>query len=167
MKALAHQGDEEPFLQSNVRDMVTDALELCTQRFHNNGIRLISPVIDGKMTLECRNHQIVQVLINLLNNAFDAVSELSDRWVELEISDAGDFIRFQVTDSGKGITNETQIKLFEPFFSTKRVQYGTGLGLSISRSIVAGHEGRLFYDRESANTRFIMELPKKQPKPSK
>jgi PAS domain S-box-containing protein len=167
MKALAHQGDEEPFLQSNVRDMVTDALELCTQRFHNNGIRLISPVIDGKMTLECRNHKIVQVLINLLNNAFDAVSELSDRWVELEISDAGDFIRFQVTDSGKGITNETQIKLFEPFFSTKRVQYGTGLGLSISRSIVAGHEGRLFYDRESANTRFIMELPKKQPKPSK
>lgn len=165
MKALAHQGGEnEPHLTCDVRDMVTDALELCAQRFHNHSIRLVSPVISAEVKLECRNHQIVQVLINLLNNAFDAVADLPDRWVELEVRDDEATVSFVVTDSGSGISPEVRVKLFDPFFSTKKVQYGTGLGLSISRSIVEGHKGRLYCDIESSNTRFVLELPKRQAK---
>lgn len=167
MKALAHQGGEnEPYLPCDVRDMVTDALELCTQRFHNHSIRLVSPVISADLKLECRNHQIVQVLINLLNNAFDAVVGLSDRWVELEVRGDETTVSFIVTDSGKGISPEVITKLFDPFFSTKKVLYGTGLGLSISRSIVEGHKGQLYYDTKCSNTRFIVELPKFQTKKS-
>lgn len=163
MKTLAHQGQEgEPFLQASARELVADALELCAQRFRNHGIRLISPVVDPALTLECRNHEVVQILVNLLNNAFDAVSNLEEKWVEIQVQSTDAFIDFVITDSGKGIPPEVVAKLFQPFFSTKRVQYGTGLGLSISRSLVEGHRGRLDYDADTGHTRFTVRLPRRQ-----
>lgn len=165
MKSLSHHGLEtEPFLTCQVREFVNDSLELCAQRFKNHGIELISPSISESLTIECRNHEIVQVLVNLMNNAFDAVSELEEKWVEMEVIDNGETVDFAVTDSGSGISPEIQAKLFEPFFSTKRVQYGTGLGLSISKNVVEKHGGRLFLDTESAHTRFVMRIPKHQSK---
>lgn len=163
MKSLSHHGSEsEPFLLCHVREFVTDALELCTQRFHNHGIKLIAPKIDDKLTIECRNHEIVQVLVNLLNNAFDATQTLEERWVELSVVDEGAMVCFSVMDSGAGISPEIQAKLFEPFFSTKRVQYGTGLGLSISKNVVAKHGGELHLDTHSSHTKFVFHLPKVQ-----
>lgn len=165
MKTLSHRGQEdEPFLTCSVREIVTDCLELCTERFKNNSIRLLTPAIDPALTLECRNHQIVQIIVNLLNNAFDATINLPERWVQLAVVAKDEDVEFSVMDSGSGIPGEVQHKLFQPFFSTKRVQYGTGLGLSISRSIVEGHHGVLAYDPDCANTRFVMRLPRKQAK---
>lgn len=161
MKSLSHQGaDTEPFTLCSVREMITDALELCSQRFRNHGIKLIAPNIPETLTIECRNHEIVQVVVNLLNNAFDATSSLDEKWVELGIQDLGDAIQILVTDSGKGIPDEVQSRIFTPFFSTKRVQYGTGLGLSISRSIVERHHGSLTIDSNHPNTRFVIKLPR-------
>lgn len=163
MKSLARQDQsEEPFLPCSVREMIADAFELCSQRFRNHGIRLVAPTVDEKLTLDCRMHQIVQVLINLLNNAFDAVSNLPDKWVELNVVTSEAHIDFVITDSGSGIAPEVQSKLFDPFFSTKRVQYGTGLGLSISRNLVEGHKGQLIYAADHPHTRFIVRLPRKQ-----
>lgn len=163
MKTLAHRGQEdEPFLSCTVRELVSDCLELCTQRFRNNGIRLVTPTVDPNLTLECRNHQIVQIIVNLLNNAFDAAVSLPDKWAELSVEETDSEVCFAVTDSGAGIPADVQEKLFRPFFSTKRVQYGTGLGLSISRSIVEAHKGKLIYDPDGPHTRFVVRLPRKQ-----
>ena len=163
MKSLSHHGFEsEPFLVCSVRETVSDALELCTQRFHNHGIKLIAPVVDETLTIECRNHEIVQVLVNLLNNSFDATQSLEERWVEFSVVDEGERVKFAVTDSGNGIKPEVQAKLFEPFFSTKRVQYGTGLGLSISKNVVVKHGGEMYLDANSPHTRFVFTLPKVQ-----
>lgn len=163
MKSLSHQGvDGEPFLNCSVREFVSDALELCAQRFKNHGIKLISPEIPTELTVECRNHEVVQVLVNLLNNAFDAVSGLNEKWVELSIRENGTDLDFAVTDSGKGIPADIQARLFDPFFSTKRVQYGTGLGLSISKNVIQNHNGSLFLDSSGSNTRFVMRIPKVQ-----
>ncbi len=163
MKSLSHQGvDGEPFLNCSVREFVTDALELCAQRFKNHGIKLISPEIPSELIVECRNHEVVQVLVNLLNNAFDAVSGLGEKWVELSILENGTDLDFAVTDSGNGIPADIQDRLFDPFFSTKRVQYGTGLGLSISKNVILNHNGSLFLDSASPNTRFVMRIPRIQ-----
>ncbi|MGE3684329.1 MAG: ATP-binding protein [Bdellovibrionales bacterium] len=163
MKTLAHRGQQdEPYLSCSVREIVSDTMELCTQRFRNNGIRLVTPTVDPNLTLECHNHQIVQVLVNLLNNAFDAVVSLPERWVEFNVNGSEGEVDFVIIDSGSGIPAEVQNKLFQPFFSTKRVQYGTGLGLSISRSIIEGHKGKLSYDSDCKNTRFVVRLPRKQ-----
>lgn len=164
MKTIAHRGaEDEPATSCQVKEIVSDALELCLQRFKHHNIRLVVPQVADDLTLVCRSHQIVQVLVNLLNNAFDAVSTIEDRWVELSLRVDGDFLEFAVTDSGAGVPQDLQNKLFEPFFSTKRVQFGTGLGLSISRSLIAGHSGELIYDTDSPNTRFKVRLPLKPP----
>ncbi len=73
---------------------MTDALELCAQRFKNHGIKLISPEITPSLSVECRNHEIVQVLVNLLNNSFDAVSTLDEKWVELTVREIDATVEF-------------------------------------------------------------------------
>ena len=166
MKSLSHHGhDDDPFIMTPLREIVDDALELCNQRFRNSNVQLIATDLDPQLQLECRSHEIVQVVINLLNNAFDAVSgSEGERWVRFMAANIGGVAEIVVTDSGHGIPFEIQEKLFQPFFSTKRVQYGTGLGLSISRNIVRKHGGDLIYDSESPNTRFVIRLPLRHPK---
>jgi signal transduction histidine kinase len=94
-----------------------------------------------------------------LNNSFDAVSKFNEKWVTLDFDASPSKIRISVTDSGTGIPPEIAKRLMEPFFTTKDPGQGTGLGLPISRGIVEEHGGRLMYDSESSQTRFIVELP--------
>ena len=70
-------------------------------------------------------------------------------------------MRITVTDSGLGIPSEIIEKMMQPFYTTKGVGKGTGLGLSISLGIAQSHHGKLHYDSNSTNTRFILELPEK------
>lgn len=168
MKSLAHQDTgEEPFVACSLREIILDSLELCAQRFRTHGVRLISPEMKEDVIFECRSHQLVQVIVNLLNNSHDAVLELAEKWVEIEQRCTQDTIELFVTDSGAGIAREIRDKLFTPFFSTKRVQYGSGLGLSISRSILNAHGGELVYDAKSPHTRFVIRLPRRQTQRSK
>jgi PAS domain S-box-containing protein len=163
MKSLAYQGfEDEPFHLTSVKEILSDALELCAQRFENHRIKLEAPEVDDKLIIECRSHQIVQVLVNLLNNAHDAALNLDERWVRVQVQRSENFVEVSIEDSGKGIPIDIQKKLFEPFFSTKRVQYGTGLGLSISKSLIVAHQGDLTYDAKSPHTRFVIRLPLRQ-----
>jgi len=162
MQTLSHHGiSDEPKIDSSLKEILADAIELCTDRFRNSGIELKPPEVSDEIFLKCRSHEIVQVIINLLNNAHDAVNGQPDAWVRLDwkvLADSGQ-LEISVTDSGKGISPEVQAKLFQPFFSTKRVQYGTGLGLSVSTSLIEGHGGKLYYDKTSPNTRFVIRVP--------
>lgn len=89
--------------------------------------------------------QLLQVLMNLLQNAFDALdaNEQSDRqvWVSLHVS--GQQVISSVRDNGSGIAPDILTRIFDPFFSTKPAGKGTGLGLSISYGIVEQHGGEL------------------------
>jgi signal transduction histidine kinase len=89
--------------------------------------------------------QLQQVILNLLLNASDAMSEVGDRPRELEIRtepDEGNRVRLTVKDSGVGIEPAAMARLFDPFYTTK--SRGMGIGLSVSRSIVESHRGRLW-----------------------
>jgi signal transduction histidine kinase len=162
LRFFARDGQEDPFEEASVRDIVNDTLEFCKQRFLCHSIDLKMQDISGDLMLECRAVQIGQVLLNLLNNAHDAVEQLPERWIELCVEDAGENVRICVTDSGAGIAFELRNKILEPFFTTKEVGKGTGLGLSISKGIVESHRGNLYVDGSSPHTRFVMELPKLQ-----
>jgi two-component system, NtrC family, sensor histidine kinase HupT/HoxJ len=110
--------------------------------------------------------QLQQVMMNLLQNAFDAVGhpapDASVRpcvWVALTC-DAGT-ARVSVRDNGPGIAPEHLSRVFDPFFTTKPVGKGTGLGLSISYGIVEQHGGRLSARPvEAGGAEFVMELPR-------
>ena len=88
--------------------------------------------------------QVQQVILNLVMNAIDAMSMISDRQRELIISSAQhpDGVLIQVQDSGRGLDPEQADRIFEPFFTTKAE--GIGIGLAIGRSIVEAHGGRLW-----------------------
>jgi PAS domain S-box-containing protein len=162
MKTMAHHQEEEPTQTVRIQDILEDAVDLCWNRFENYGIQ-IHKAAPSTLTVECRSHQIVQVLVNLLNNSFDAIQTSPEKWIRIEIQDKGSEVNIIFTDSGNGIPPEIQKKMFDPFFSTKTVQYGTGLGLSISQSILQQNGGRLEYDKTSLNTRFILSLPRRNP----
>lgn len=151
------------FAPVNVRSIIEDSLELCRERFKNHGVELRLR-IDGDFVIDCQPIQIGQVMLNLLNNAFDAVQGLDERWVEVFLARQGSAIVIAVTDSGAGIPRETAVKLMQPFFTTKEVGKGTGLGLSISKGIVEQHGGQLLYDQASKNTRFVVELAESKAK---
>lgn len=162
MKSLAHQGDEDPFLPTPVKLILEDVLDLFFERFRNHGIQLTIAEYDPGLIVECRSHEVLQVLVNLLTNSFDAIKDLQKKWTRIEVRTKGSDLEISVTDSGPGIASDVAAKLFMPFFSTKKVQYGTGLGLSISQNLMRRHRGDIKYDSSSPFTRFVVTLPLEQ-----
>lgn len=99
-----------------------------------------------------------QVMINLVGNAIDAISERDEKWIKIDISRKQDDLIIRVIDSG--VIDRSQVgKLFKPFYSTKQSGQGTGLGLSISRRIVERYNGSLILDLESEHTCFVVTFP--------
>ena len=111
--------------------------------------------------------QISQVLINLLNNSFDAVTGLPVRYIRISarpIHEAeNDKVEMSIVDSGPKIPAELSERIFQPFFTTKGVGKGTGLGLSLSKGIIEAHDGTIRLDTASRETRFVITLPVHQP----
>jgi signal transduction histidine kinase len=162
LRALAREGKQDPFSETAVQSVVSETLEICSERAKFLGVTLKVPEISESIMIECQSVQISQVILNLINNACDAVETLSDKWVEVGFKDGEAEIEITVTDSGPGIPDTVQATLFQPFFTTKPPGKGTGLGLSLSRQIIDSHGGTLGIDAKCENTRFVIKLPKKQ-----
>ncbi|MCM0606862.1 MAG: HAMP domain-containing histidine kinase [Xanthomonadaceae bacterium] len=161
LRNFSRDGEQDPFVESNIKQIFDDTLELCRARFNNLGIDLKISV-DPMITAECRTVQISQIILNLLNNSIHAVENLDKKWITLEASVKENSIMIEVTDSGSGIPKHIAEKLSQPFFTTKEIGKGTGLGLSISRGIAEQHGGSLKLDTECKNTSFKLLIPKKR-----
>ena len=106
-------------------------------------------------------HQLQQVFLNIVNNAFDAI-EQSGRpgRIEVETLSSAEYVEIHFRDNGPGISNPDRI--FEPFFTTKPVGKGTGLGLSICYGIIQAHDGEILCRNNSRNREdasFVVRLP--------
>jgi C4-dicarboxylate-specific signal transduction histidine kinase len=162
LRSFSRDGSSDPFRSVQVRPLIEETLSFCAERMKNHGVRISVDCPQTDLSFEGRATEISQVLLNLLHNADDAIAPLPDRWIQVSASDAGGNVEIRVTDSGGGISQEVQEKLFQPFFTTKEIGKGTGLGLSISLGIMQGHKGYLKIDRECPNTCFVLQLPKRQ-----
>ena len=161
LKSFSRSGDNDPFLSTRLRAIVDDTVQLCQERFrhHNVDFRVGNiPEVD----VECRAVQISQALLNLLNNAFDAVVDQQNRWIELRAVEKSAQVTLEVIDAGVGIPKAVADRIMVPFFTTKELGKGTGLGLSIATGIIDEHGGSLTLDRGSPHTRFVIALPKAQ-----
>lgn len=152
--------------QTRVHDLITETLYFCSARISAHGIDMRIESIDESLTLDCRETQISQVLLNLLSNASDAIEKLEKKWIRIGAQERGDWIELSITDSGNGISEKIREKIFQPFYTTKEVGKGTGMGLSISSGIIRSHQGELTIDPVCPNTRFIVRLPKRQISPT-
>ncbi|MCZ4410062.1 ATP-binding protein [Cryomorphaceae bacterium 1068] len=104
---------------------------------------------------------IGRVLLNLINNAFQAVNGVSNPTVTVKTKrTTNDELRITITDNGPGIPPDIKDKIFQPFFTTKPTGQGTGLGLSLSYDIVKAHGGELTVETEEGKgTSFLIRLP--------
>ena len=141
-----------------VSTIIEETLSLCQERIRARKVELRLNINRDNIVLG-RPGQISQVILNLLNNSFDALEHESEPWIELKTRTHGNLEVVTVTDSGRGIPKPVRDKIMQPFFTTKEVGKGTGLGLSISKGIIEEHGGRFYYDDQSENTRFVIELP--------
>ena len=116
-------------------------------------------------SITCSPSQVNQVLLNLINNAAQAIDKARGRIVvNTRRVDAG-AIAIEVADNGRGIAPEVLPKIFDPFFTTKEVGKGTGLGLSIAYKIVVQHGGIIDVRSEvGVGTTFTVTLPVEPPK---
>lgn len=163
LKSFARNGNSDPMMSVSLDKILSETLEMCNERFKHGEITL-KATTHVKTKILCRESQISQVILNLLNNAFDAVAEIDvkDKWVQLQVEEdkiKNGKISIRIIDCGNGIPEETAKKVLEPFFTTKETGKGTGLGLSISARIIEDHNGTLVLDNQHPNTCFVIELP--------
>jgi two-component system NtrC family sensor kinase len=105
--------------------------------------------------------QIEQVILNLLNNSVQAISDSGHAGlIGVNTGTKGDMVYITITDNGDGISPEEQLLIFDPFFTTREIGKGPGLGLSICYGIVEEHGGRILVESSEGNgTAITVELP--------
>lgn len=158
LRRFSRDGKQDPAVLVPVETLFQDVLSLCCEKFKTHGVSLAVTERSEAPGVQCRPTEICQVILNLLNNSFDAIQNLPEKWIRLESYREDGHIVIAVTDSGPGLSPETREKLFQPFFTTKEIGRGTGLGLSISMGIVKAHGGSLLYEDKNPNTCFLLKL---------
>ncbi len=145
----------------DLNSVITGTIDLKDYQLRVNSIDVelnLDPSLPKTMLDE---HQLQQVFLNLINNAQHAIAEKGVRGrISINTTFEDNIIRATVSDTGKGIPEDSLKKIFDPFFTTKEVGAGTGLGLSISYGIIREHGGNIYAtSRPGEGATFILELP--------
>jgi two-component system nitrogen regulation sensor histidine kinase NtrY len=141
---------------TDLGQLITETLTLYNGLFAD--VRLVRRMADGVPLVRLDAEQIRRVIINLVDNAIEAMDRRGEIVVETQLDRANSLARVIVADDGPGIPPAERDKLFLPYYSTKR--RGSGLGLAIVRRIVAEHGGSIeVADNTPHGTRFTIELP--------
>lgn len=158
LRNFSRNTEGDPYEEVELKSILETSLDLCRERFASNGIKLEINA-DNKLRVLCRPSEIVQVLVNLLNNAIDASQSRPDAKVLIFARKIGHQIEIIVEDNGTGIPTGIEDKIMQPFFTTKDVGKGTGLGLSTSKGLIESHQGTLALIPTTGKTTFQILLP--------
>lgn len=151
VRLFAREADKQQKEPVNLNDVVTSSVDLIGAQLRSRGIQLETHLTENLPNVMANPFSIEQVLLNLLNNARDAIEEHQAKSQDLDIPKISiqtslsdqNTVQIQVIDNGGGIPQEIIQKVFDPFFTTKDPDKGTGLGLSISKSIIDEFGGSL------------------------
>lgn len=139
-------------------DVVEQALQLLGPRIRNENVAIVRQ-IPGEAWVSGDAIRLEQVLINLLNNALDAMHDSPVRELRILCREEAGTWRLSVADSGGGIAREHLDQVFEPFFTTKPVGQGLGLGLAVSYGILRDLGGSLAVRNDAQGAVFELTLP--------
>lgn len=144
----------------DVGKVVEDTLALTETDLRDN---LVSVETNFPSTLPkawARPDSLQQVLLNLVLNARDAMAECEEKRLEIKGRHENGCVVVDIEDSGAGIPELLQERIFDPFFSTKPPGSGTGMGLAVSRQIIEGLDGTLVYENQAGRgAKFTITLP--------
>ena len=158
MRAFGRVAGED-FAPFNIVASVTAAVDLVREPIAAKGVTLVNKVEDSVWILG-NTIQFEQVLINMVNNARDAILD-SSAWgsVTLRQSIEEDYVTVTIEDTGGGIPPEVLPHIFEPFYTTKAVGKGTGLGGSISYGIIQDMQGNIWAENTHEGAKISIRLP--------
>ena len=159
MRSYARKDSDDHHELTLFSTIIDEVLSVSSHRLKQEQIKFDTTGIPKDLRILCRPIQISQILMNLINNSCDAIKDLEEKWIRIQLHSSGDDLQIAFTDSGFGIPGPVAEKLFENFFTTKGPREGTGLGLSMSKNIMKTHGGDLILDVTSVNTRFILKFP--------
>lgn len=157
LRTFSRQSDQDPKKMVPIQQIIDSTLEFCEQRFAVEGVSLEINVTDD-LEVYCREIHISQVLVNLLNNAFDESLRCNANVIRVKCFQNEEWVYLQVINKGE-MSKTTEEKLFQPFFTTKEVGKGTGLGLNISHRIAIEHGGSLECSQQNGEVTFNLKLP--------
>ncbi|MBN1962208.1 MAG: HAMP domain-containing protein [Deltaproteobacteria bacterium] len=143
-----------------VNELVEEVLELMGSGITESGIEIVRELAADAGAITVDAGQLALVLINLLSNAKNAMTEGGK--ITIHTRDLGDQAQITVSDTGHGIDPEHLSRIFDPFFTTKTNWTGVGLGLSVAYRIIADHGGRIEVESKiNIGSQFIITLPRK------
>jgi C4-dicarboxylate-specific signal transduction histidine kinase len=160
MRTFSRDGQKDPAEVIELKSLLENTLNFCQQKFVHHSIDLSVSVEPSDLAVKGRSVQLSQVILNLLNNAFDAIEYHSEKRINIFARELQNGVEIRVVDSGPGVPEQYRDKIFQPFFTLKEIGKGTGLGLSISRSIVESQGGTLELDVQAERTSFVIRMPK-------
>lgn len=156
LRAFARRGDDQG--QAQLSKAVDAAAQLLGVRLEQSDLTLHRDFVDATLTID--QTRLEQILVNLIGNALDAMSDQQQPEVWLAGSVVDGRYRLRVRDNGHGVDAEARKHLFEPFFTTKPGEQGLGLGLTLSASLAAAAGGSLSAEHpEDGGTTFVLSLP--------
>lgn len=132
---------------------------LATARTSLASSTIVATEVDDDLFVRGDEGSVVQVLVNLITNAGQAVAGFAKGRILIRALESGDDVVISVTDNGVGMSEETKRRLFEPFYTTKPIGQGTGLGLSLSLGIVRSLGGDMFVEARRGETTLRVQLP--------
>jgi signal transduction histidine kinase len=156
LKNYSHQ-DQSPHEQQLVP--LTEGIETVLELFHNllkRGVE-VERAYQALPLIPCYVDELMQVWTNLIHNAIQAMNGRGTLKISTCLNDRIALV--QITDTGPGISEELQVKIFEPFVTTKSRGEGSGLGLSICKQIMAKHGGEISVESQPGKTTFTVALP--------
>jgi PAS domain S-box-containing protein len=160
LKNYIHKNNAGSKESANLAETIETVLILTANILKHNKVEVIAQ-FENVPLLFCRQDEICQVWTNLITNAIQAMEQGGT--LEIGIKQKGENVLTWFKDTGTGMSEETALHIFEPYFTTKGTGIGTGMGLDISRQIVENHFGRIYFETEPGKgTTFYVEIPLNQ-----
>lgn len=149
---------EKDFLPLDINSAISGSLTLLQYKLRNivltQDLTSVPDILGDPMKLE-------QVFINILSNSIEAMPEGGELFIGSRLKDG--MIEVRITDTGCGVSAESQLRVFEPFFTTKDIGSGTGLGLSVSYGIIRQHHGLIeLSSKPGQGTTVTINIPTKE-----
>jgi signal transduction histidine kinase len=145
-------------VEADVLDLVRITLRLLEGDILNLGVTVRFDKTSNPVLVSCDGEKIKRVLLNVIQNALDAVKDCEPKEVEISAALGDGWAVVEVVDSGVGIPEENIKKLFRPFFTTK--EEGTGLGLALAQKTVEDHNGSMSVSSaHGLGTKVTIRLP--------
>jgi len=159
LKTISGSSENTPMDSHNAKNLIEDTLVICQHRFHISSLPINVIYETDQTTFQVRPVEFVQVLVNLLNNAYDALQGIQNPYVNIRVKNENNYLVINVEDNGSGIPIDKQNKVFEAFYTTKSPDKGTGLGLSLSKKLIENNNGKILLASSPGNTIFTLKFP--------